>query len=320
MSFSTADYLVDRRKMRRALTLWRVLAFAAALVAILGFGATFTPRGWLNSGKPQVARVLISGIITGDKETLALLADIEKSKAAALIVQIDSPGGTTTGSEKIYDALRRIAAKRPVVGIINNLGASGAYIAALGTDRIYASGNSLVGSIGVLFQFPNVSKLLDTIGVKFEEVKSSPLKAAPNGMEPTSPEARAALAALVTDSFDWFKGLVKERRAMSDDELAKVADGRVFTGRQSLNNKLIDAIGDEKEAIAWMEAERGLTKGLPVREWKKPDKIQNFGLFSLAGSVAGAFGFEGVSATLRRQAEASEAHLLDGLVSIWQIQ
>ncbi len=148
------------------------------------------------------------------------------------------------------------------------MAASGAYIAALGADRIFVRGNSIVGSIGVLVEYPNVSGLMDKVGVKLESIKSSPLKAAPNGFEPTSEEARAAMAALIADSFDWFKGLVKDRRGLSDEELAKVDDGRVFTGRQGLPLKLVDAIGDEREAIAWLEKDRGVAKNLPVRDYK----------------------------------------------------
>src|SRR6201999_3949040 len=102
---------------------------------------------------------------------------------------------------------------------------SGAYITAIGADRIFVHQNSLVGSIGVLAEYPNVSGLMDKLGVKFETIKSSPLKAAPNGLEPTSEAARAAIAAIIDDSFAWFKGLVRERRSMSDDELARVDDG-----------------------------------------------------------------------------------------------
>ena len=129
-------------------------------------------------------------------------------------------------------------------------------------------GNSIVGSIGVLVEFPNVSGLMDKLGVKLELIKSSPLKAAPNGFEPTSDEARAAMAALIADFFAWFKDLVKERRAMSDDELAKVDDGRVFTGRQGLPLKLADALGGEREAIAWLESDKGVAKDLPVRDYR----------------------------------------------------
>ena len=171
-------------------------------------------------------------------------------------MHINSPGGTTAGSEQLYDSLVRLKAKKPLVVVVEGLAASGGYITAIAADHIVAQQSSLVGSIGVLFQFPNFTELLKTVGVKVEEVKSSPLKAAPNGFEPTSPEARAALDALVKDSYAWFRGLVKERRGMDDALLEKVADGRVFTGRQAVDLKLIDQLGDEKAAVAWLVAEK----------------------------------------------------------------
>ena len=148
----------------------------------------------IEKASPHIARLSIEGIITGDKDTLELIKDIGESKASAVLLNIDSPGGTTTGAEKIYLALRKVAEKKPVVAVIGTLGASGGYIAAMGADEIVVRGNSLVGSIGVLFQFPNVYKALDTLGVKVEEIKSTPLKAAPNGYEPTSDAAKAAIS------------------------------------------------------------------------------------------------------------------------------
>jgi protease IV len=318
MSLSaSADYVVDRRRLRRQVTFWRVAAFVVAALAILGLGVRFSGLAGTQN-QPHVARLAIRGLITGDDETLKTIRAIADSKAAAVVITIESPGGTTAGSELLFDELRRLAAKKPVVAVVGTMAASGAYIAALGADRIFAKGNSLVGSIGVLVEFPNFSGLLDKIGVKFESVKSSPLKAAPNGMEPTSEAARAAVAALVADSFDWFKGLVKDRRHMSDEELAQVDDGRVFTGRQGVPLKLIDAIGGEREAIAWLESEKGIAKDLPVRDWR-PDKSLGFGLLGSAASVADGFGLTGLAGVLKRSETAAESQLLDGLVSIWQL-
>ena len=130
--------------------------------------------------------------------------------------------------------------------VVDGLAASGGYITAVAADHIVAQETSLVGSIGVLFQYPNVTDLLKTVGVKIETIKSSPLKAAPNGFEPTSPEARAAIEAIVLDTYAWFSDLVQERRHLDDATLDKVADGRVFTGRQALPLKLIDELGDEQ--------------------------------------------------------------------------
>src|SRR5580658_2134809 len=318
MSLSaSADYVVDRRRLRRQVTFWRVAAFVVAALAILGLGIKFSGLAGTQN-QPHIARLAIRGIITGDEETLKTIRAVADSKAAAAVITIESPGGTTAGSELLFDELRRLAAKKPVVAVVGTMAASGAYIAALGADRIFAKGNSLVGSIGVLVEFPNFSGLLDKIGVKLEAVKSSPLKAAPNGMEPTSEAARAAMASLVADSFDWFKGLVKDRRHMSDDELAQVADGRVFTGRQGVPLKLVDAIGGEREAIAWLESEKGIAKDLPVRDWR-PEKSLGFGLLGSAASVADGFGLTGLAGVLKRSEAAQESQLLDGLVSIWQL-
>ena len=238
MSF--ADYIVDRRRLRRQVTLWRAIAAVVILLVIIGAGLRFAGLG---AYRPHIARIAISGVITGDEATLKMLRDVAESPASAVVLRIDSPGGTTEGSEALYEEIRRLAARKPVVAVVGTMAASGAYIAAIGADRIFVRGNSIVGSIGVLLQFPNVSELMDKVGVKLESIKSSPLKAAPNGFEPTSDAARDAMAALIADSFAWFKDLVRERRAMTDEELARVDDGRVFTGRQGVPLKLVDALG-----------------------------------------------------------------------------
>jgi protease IV len=317
LSASAADYIVDRRKLRRKLTFWRVVAFLVAAVAIIAAFSRFAGLGGVQN-ETHIARLAIRGIITGDDATLKVIRQIADSKAAAVVLTVESPGGTTTGAELLYDELRRLAAKKPVVAVVGTMAASGAYIAALGADRIFVQGNSLVGSIGVLVEFPNFSGLLDKLGVKFEAVKSSPLKAVPNGMEPTSEAARAAMAALVADSFDWFKALVKDRRRLNDEELAQVDDGRVFTGRQGVPLKLVDAIGGEREAIAWLEKEKGVAKDLPVRDWK-PSKTFGLGLLGSAASIADGLGLANLASLLKQGELASQTRLLDGLVSVWQL-
>jgi len=313
---SSADYLVDRRRLRNQLTFWRVATVGIAALAVIALALRF--GGGLAVKSPHIARIEISGVITGDDKTLALLRDVAKSNAAAVELSINSPGGTTEGSEDLYEEIRHLAEKKPVVAVVGTMAASGAYIAALGADRIFARGNSIVGSIGVLVQFPNVSGLMDKVGVKLESIKSSPLKASPNGMEPTSDAARAAMEALVMDSFAWFKGLVRERRGLSDDELAKVADGRVFNGRQGLPLKLIDAVGGEREAIVWLESDKGVAKGLPVRDWKPPTSFTGFKLTSLAAALAEAAGAEGIAKAFRRESLRDDASV-DGLLSVWQL-
>jgi protease-4 len=315
-----ADYLAERRVLRRKLSYWRIAAFAALILGVAVAGLRLLGSDASLSFTPHIARFAIEGVITGDRETLKLIQKIEDSKSVeAVLITIESPGGTTSGAERLYDSIRRLSAKKPTVAVVGNMAASGGYIAALGAGRIVALGNALVGSIGVLVQYPNFAKLLDTVGVKVEDVKSSPLKASPNGFEPTSPEVRAALAALVGDSFTWFKSLVKERRGMTDEQLQTVADGRIFTGRQAKELNLVDGLGGEREAVAWLQQEKNVPKGLPVRDWKQERTLESLGILSLSARAAEILGLGGLSLALDRAANAAQAHMLDGLLSIWQI-
>ncbi len=235
-------------------------------------------------------------------------------------MHINSPGGTTSGSEQLHDSLMRLKEQKPTVVVVDGLAASGAYIAALGADYIVALETSLVGSIGVLFQYPNVADLLKTLGIKVEEVKSTPLKASPNGFEPTSPEARAAIEAIVLDSYAWFRGLVKARRQLDDAGIERVADGRVFTGRQAVALKLVDQLGDEKTALAWLAKEKNIDPSTPVRDFRLRDRLSDLPfLHTAAVAVLDA---AGLGAFARRIEEwgalqAVERLSLDGLLALW---
>ena len=313
-----SDVIVDRRRMRRKLTFWRVASviIAIAAIGIIAMLASPGSRGF--AANSSIARVNIEGLIRSDRERVEALERLEKSKtAAAVIVHINSPGGTTAGSEQLFDSLVRLKAKKPLVVVVEGLAASGGYITAIASDHIIAQQSSLVGSIGVLFQYPNVSELLKTIGVKVEEVKSSPLKAAPNGFEPTSPEAREALDALVKDSYAWFKGLVKDRRGMNEAEIDKVADGRVFTGHQAVGLKLVDQLGDEKTAVTWLVEQKGVKKDLPVRDYKLGPRFGDLTFLRTAASVTlDALGLGAIA----RQVESSaiDRFALDGMLALWQ--
>ena len=314
-----ADAIVDRRRMRRKLTFWRVTAVVVALVAIGGGALLFVPGSRLMPPGAYISRIKIQGLIRGNQDRIEALERLGRSRASAVIVHIDSPGGTTAGSEQLYDALRDLQSKKPMVVVVDGLAASGAYIAALSADHIIANETSLVGSIGVRFQYPNFTDVLKTIGIKVEEVKSSPLKAAPNGFEPTSPEARAAIEAIVLDSYAWFKDLVKNRRKMDNGQLTRVADGRVFTGRQAIGLKLVDGLGNEKTALAWLEKERKVPANTPVRDYSLRPR---FGELSFLHVTAWTFEAVGLSAIAHRIEEwgavqAVERLNLDGLLALW---
>lgn len=317
-----SDVIVDRRRIRRKLTFWRVVAALGAIAAVAAIAVLASPAGRSAiSGSNAIARVKIDGLIRSDQTRVEALERLEKSSAAAVIVHINSPGGTTAGSEQLYDALMRLKAKKPLVVVVEGLAASGGYIAALASDQIIAQQTSLVGSIGVLFQIPNVTDLLKTVGVKVEEVKSSPLKAAPNGYEPTSPEARAALDSLVKDSYAWFRGLVKDRRGMDDATLQTVADGRVFTGRQAVGLKLVDQLGDEKTAVAWLVAQKKISPDLPVRDFKLAPRFGDMTFLRATAAVAlDTVGLGAISRQLEQSGvvQAVDRFGLDGMLALWQ--
>ncbi len=307
-----AELIVDRRQMKRRLLRWRAVAVVAALLAL---GSLFWTGGDLKKYSDHIARVRIDGLITGDQDTLDLLDEIAKSKKVkALIIRIDSPGGTTAGSEAIYEQIRKISKDKPVVAVMDTVAASGGYITAIASDYIVARGNTITGSIGVIFSFPEISKLLDTLGIKMEEIKSGELKAEPSPYKPVSDRVRAVSNEMVQESFAWFTGLVVERRKLTLERVKVLADGRIYTGRQAMKEKLIDALGGEEVAVAWLETDKKLAKDMEIVDWANPVNADPAGLgFSIANIILKTLGFEG----LKRQVEAAR---LDGLLVLWHPQ
>ncbi len=314
------DAVVDRRRLRRKLTFWRVLALLAIVVGIGWAVAAAADYRYFGNSSPHVARVTIGGLIRSDRARLELLEEIGKSGAEAVIITINSPGGTVAGSEALYDGIRRLAEKKPTVAVVEGIAASGAYIAALGTDRIFAPRTAIVGSVGVIFQYPNFYELMKHVGVAVEEIKSSPLKASPNGFEPTSPEAKAAIRSLVDDTYGWFKNLVRERRSLDDAKLALASDGRVFSAAQAMPINLIDQIGDERAARAWLKANKGVSEDLKVRDWRIRSFGSEFRWLGALAAAADALGLPALGALVGSEAiiNAAARAQLDGLLAIWQ--
>src|SRR5689334_325649 len=280
------------------------------------------PGTGMFTGQPgaSIARVSINGLIRTDQDRVEALERLQKSRARAVIVHINSPGGTTAGSEQLYDSLMRLKEQKPLVVVVDGLAASGGYITAIAGDHIVAQETSLLGSIGVIFQYPNVGDLLGRLGIKVEEVKSSPLKASPNGFEPTTPEARAAIEAIVADSYAWFRKLVKQRRNLDDAGLEQVSDGRIFTGRQGLSLKLVDELGDEKTAIAWLAKTKNIDPKTPVRDYRLHDRLSDLPFLRTAvTTVLDAIGLGSFARHLEDwgAVQAVDRLNLDGLLALW---
>lgn len=318
----TADQIVDRRSLRRKLSFWRVTAFLAVAAAIVAAIVLAAGRdGLAGLVTPQIARITISGFITENRDQIELIDRVGKSDAVkGVIVAIDSTGGATTGGEALYEALLRLSAKKPTVATMGTVGASAAYMAAIATSHVIAHRTTITGSIGVIFQYPEVSQLLDKVGVEIEEVKSAPLKAEPSPFKPATPEGLAVIGSIVRDTYDWFVDIVAERRGLERSDALILADGRIFTGRQALDAKLIDAIGGEEQALDWL-ATKGVDRKLPVRDWKPASRTSGLLSADLALlwiarqlGIAPDFGGGGViDGVLRDRLK------LDGLLSVWQV-
>ena len=313
-----AEMIADRRRLRRKLSFWRVLGIFGAIVAVVALGLVGTGRAPFRESRPQIARISVDGFIAGSQRMSDLFRRVgEARNVSGVVISINSPGGTTTGAEELYRGIRQLAERKPLVAFVDGTAASGGYITALAADHIVARETSLVGSIGVLFQFPEVSKLLATLGIQVDEIKSAPLKAEPSPFHPASPEARQALRDVVMDTYDWFKRLVADRRRIGEAELATVSSGRVFSGRQGVSLKLVDQIGAERDAVAWLEREKGVAKDLPIRDWR-PRTSSQLNLWTGSADAAALLGFEVIASLLRRLASAAEAANLDGLLVLWQ--
>ena len=298
-----ADYLIDRRRLKRRLSFWRGLGILALLLAALAAFGRFSDLG----GRDYIARHGVEGLITDDRRRHRTLAAIARDDdARALIVRIDSPGGTLVGGEALYRSLRAVAREKPVVAVLGGVATSAGYMAAIAADRLVAHRTTVTGSIGVVMHMTEFSGLLEKLGVGSEIIRSGPLKSMPSGFEKLSDDGRQVLEALIADGHAMFLELVAERRGLDDAALQDVADGRVLTGRQALDAKLVDLIGGEREAVAWLEAERGIAAGLPVRD------------VSTGGGRLGRLLDR--AAALGERTILSERLTLDGLVSVWHAE
>lgn len=304
MSLET-DLLLDRRRLKRRLSTWRVVALASLLAASLALLGRFG----LGVGSTHLARLNVSGVITEDSrltEAVSKLADDDS--VPALIVTINSPGGSVSGGESLHDAIAQVAAKKPVVAVMGGTAASAGYMIAVPATRIFARQGTLTGSIGVLLQTGEVSGLLDRLGIQTDAITSGPLKAQPNFLRPLSPAGRDVLQGLVMDMYDQFVEMVAAGRHLSPDRVRELGDGRAYTGRQALKLGLIDQIGGEPEARAWLAEAHHIAQSLPVRNVTAQS--------SLAQRMVGAS--FGAILSLAQKSLGQQWVRIDGAWAIWQ--
>ena len=278
------DLLLDRRRLKRRLLTWRIVALTALLAAVLaGLG-----KLGLGVGASHLARLNVSGIITEDRRLTASVAALaDDTSVPALIVSINSPGGSVAGGESLHNAIAEVAAKKPVVAVMGGTAASAAYMIAVPATRIFAREATLTGSIGVLLQTGEISGLLDKIGIETDAITSGPLKDQPSYLRPLSPEGRDVLRGLVMDMYDQFVGMVASGRHLSPDAVRALGDGRAYTGRQALKLGLVDQIGGEAEARAWLAAEHHIARNLPVEDVRTSGSLAQRVVGASLGAILG---------------------------------
>jgi len=266
------DYFIERKKLKQKITYFKIAS--VVLIALMLSLGKFVLYNQTNFNKipylrpsAYVGAVYIKGGIVEDKDREKVLEEIaEDNKIKALIVHINSPGGSVSGSEQLYKALRFIAEKKPVVAMMDGIAASGGYMTALGADYIFARPATLTGSIGIIGQNFEITELAKKWGVQLNTFKSSPLKAVPNWFEKLTPEGEKANMNLIKDIYDYFVNIVVERRQIPKEEVLKIADGRLYTGRQAQSMKLVDKVGFKEDALKWLQEEKKIDTKLKVIE------------------------------------------------------
>jgi protease-4 len=312
-----AEVILDRRRLRRKTTFWRIMAFMFAITACLASLAALS-GGSLAPDRDHVARIAVDGFIPTRPGAVKLIRDAADSSAVkAIVLRINSPGGAATGGEALYRAVRDAGEKKPIVAVIDGLGTSAAYMTAIGTDYIVARESAITSSIGVIFQFGHFETLMEKVGVEFAEVKSAPLKGQPSPFTEPSDAALAMLQAVVDDTYDWFVGLVVERRDLPRSVVEKLADGSILTGRQAKEKKLVDELGGEDRALAWLSENRDISADLPVKDWRRKDTVFGRLPTSSIGRLARLIGLQ---PDLYPAVESviPERLMVDGLLSVWQ--
>ncbi len=227
------------------------VVFGVLLVFFALFGVISrmedTPFG--KGGK--VAVLPVTGLIADSDATIDQLKKFAKdSSVKAIVIRINSPGGGVGPSQEIYEEVRKLRGKKPVVSSMGAVAASGGYYIACGSQKIYANPGTITGSIGVIMQFVNVKELIEKIGIKGVVVKSGALKDAGSPLRDMTPEDRQYLQGVIDNVHSQFVHAVAEGRKLDEEAVRRIADGRVFSGEQAKVLGLVDVLGNQEDAVA----------------------------------------------------------------------
>ena len=268
---------------------WGLGSFFALLIAFRA-GAMSNGLGSKGSGK-KVGIIQVLGPIVSSNQTVKDLEKFRNRKdISAILVRIDSPGGLVAPTHEIYEKIKTIKEEKPIIASMGSVAASGGYYIALGADTIIANPGTIVGSIGVIMNYPVMTEFLDKVGIEFETVKSGDLKDVGSYSREVTEADRKHLNEMVDDMYSQFVNAVSQNRSLSKEEVIKIADGRVYTGKQSKELGLIDAIGTFDDAVS-IAGKMGQITGKPktVQVNKKRPSVLDWFTGNLGQTVSGWF-------------------------------
>jgi len=253
-----------------------LLYFVLGLVALVVLSSVlgrYLSGGVLDDGNEKIALVEISGQIFDSREIVRQLSKYRRDDdIKAILLRINSPGGAVAPSQEIYDEVLRVRAdNKKIYASMGSLAASGGYYIAVAADRIFANPGTLTGSIGVIMAFGNAEKLMEKIGLEPQVVKSGKYKDVGSPARKMTAQERAYLQRVVDDVHQQFIDAVAQGRNITPKEARKLADGRVFTGRQALELNLVDEMGGLEDVIVKLGEAAGI-QGRPKVVWEEPPK------------------------------------------------
>ena len=250
---------VDRPRRSFGRTLFYFFLGLMGLVVLASVFGRYLGEGF-DDGRGKIALVEVTGEIADSSEIVRQLSKYRRDDdIKAIILRIDTPGGAVAPSQEIYDEVLRVrAGNKKIYASMASLAASGGYYIAVATDRIFANPGTLTGSIGVIMAFGNAQKLMEKIGLEPMVVKSGKFKDSGSPVRKMTAEERIYLQRVVNDVHQQFVDVVAKGRNISTQEAGKLADGRVYTGRQALNLNLVDEMGGLEDVIEQLGKDVGI--------------------------------------------------------------
>ena len=281
------DILRRPFRRRHPIIFWGLILLLAVGIGL--FGAALGGNGLV--GGQRMALVSVSGPIMDAEPTLEWIRKVERDPSVAgVLLRVDSPGGGAAASQELYNALAALAQKKPVAVSMGSLAASGGLMVSMAGTRVFANASTVTGSIGVRMDIPQLQGLMGKIGVGQETITTAPFKDAGSYMRPLNPDQREYFKKVLDDMHQQFVDIVAQGRHMEHARAAALASGKIFTGREAVQLGLVDELGGQETALAWLSAQCGVPVERKLLSRPKEGNWLPRGLKTLLGIDLSALG------------------------------